>query len=68
MELFDFTDIDPFSDGGLLLMFGARRFYHSSVRKLVIAFGSLFNDVRIARFNSDGSIKETIRLPISYGP
>ena len=49
-------------------MFGARRFYHSSVRKLVIAFGSLFNDVRIARFNSDGSIKETIRLPISYGP
>ena len=49
-------------------MFGARRFYHSSVRKLVIAFGSLFNDVRIARFNSDGSVKETIRLPISYGP
>ena len=41
-------------------MFGARRFYHSSVRKLVIAFGSLFNDVRIARFNlTDRSKKQS---------
>ena len=48
-------------------MFG-NHFYHSSLRKLVIAFGSLFNDVRIARYNSDGTIKEYIRLPLSYGP
>jgi hypothetical protein len=48
-------------------MFG-NHFYHNSLRKLVIAFGSLFNDVRIARYNSDGTIKEYIRLPISYGP
>ncbi len=48
-------------------MFGSP-FYHSSIRKLVIAFGSLFNDVRIARQNSDGSTKEEIRIPLSYGP
>ena len=48
-------------------MFGSH-FYHSSLRKLVIAFGSLFNDVRIARYNSNGTIKEYIRLPLSYGP
>ena len=48
-------------------MFGSP-FYHSSIRNLVIAFGSLFNDVRIIRSNPDGSTKEQIRLPISYGP
>ena len=48
-------------------MFGSH-FYHSSLRKLVIAFGSLFNDIRIARYNSNGTIKEYIRLPLSYGP
>ena len=48
-------------------MFGSP-FYHSSIRNLVIAFGSLFNDVRIVRQNPDGSTKEEIRLPISYGP
>ena len=48
-------------------MFG-NHFYHSSLRKLVVAFGSLFNDIRIARYNSNGTIKEYIRLPLSYGP
>jgi len=48
-------------------MFGSP-FYHSSIRNLVIAFGSLFNDIRIQRLNADGSAKEEIRLPISYGP
>ena len=43
-------------------------FYHSSVRKLVIAFGSLFNDIHISRKNPDGSEKERIRIPLSYGP
>lgn len=35
---------------------------------MVIGFGSLFNDVRIVRKNSDGSEKEQIRVPLSYGP
>lgn len=48
-------------------MFGSH-FYHHSLRKLVIAFGSLFNDIRVARYNTDGTIKEYIRLPLSYGP
>lgn len=48
-------------------MFG-NHFYHSSLRKLVVAFGSLFNDIRIARYNANGTVKEYIRLPLSYGP
>ncbi|MBC8442757.1 MAG: tail sheath stabilizer and completion protein [Proteobacteria bacterium] len=46
-------------------MFGSdNRFYHSSLRRLVIAFGSLFNDVHIERVGDD----KEIRVPITYGP
>ena len=41
-------------------------FYHSITKKAVVAFGSLFNDIYIARFNSDGSEKERIKVPLSY--
>ena len=44
------------------------QFYNEAIRRLVIGFGSLFNDIRIVRRNSDGTTKETIRVPISYGP
>ncbi len=43
-------------------------FYHNSVRNLVVAFGSMFNDIYITRKNADGSTKEQIKVPISYGP
>ena len=46
-------------------MFGpSNRFYHTTIRKLVIAFGSLFNDVHINRVGDD----KQIRVPITYGP
>lgn len=41
-------------------------FYHSITKKAVVAFGSLFNDIHIARFNSDGSEKERVKVPLSY--
>jgi len=44
------------------------QFYNESIRKLVIGFGSLFNDIRVVRKNADGTTKETIRVPLSYGP
>ena len=44
------------------------QFYNESIRKLVIGFGSLFNDIRVVRKNADGTTKETIRVPVSYGP
>ena len=43
-------------------------FYHNSVRNVVIAFGTLFNDIYITRKNADGSTKEQVRVPIAYGP
>jgi hypothetical protein len=44
------------------------QFYNEAIRKLVIGFGSLFNDIRVIRKNPDGTTKETIRVPLSYGP
>ena len=43
-------------------------FYKESIRKMVIGFGSLFNDIRVVRKNADGTEKEQIRLPLAYGP
>ena len=43
-------------------------FYNESIRKLIIGFGSLFNDINVERKDSDGNIKESIRVPIAYGP
>ena len=42
-------------------------FYNESIRKLIVAFGSLFNNIRISTTNSDGET-DHIRVPLSYGP
>jgi hypothetical protein len=44
------------------------QFYNESIRKLIIGFGSLFNDINVERKDSDGNIKESIRVPLAYGP
>ncbi|MCX8008076.1 MAG: tail sheath stabilizer and completion protein [Patescibacteria group bacterium] len=42
-------------------------FYFSSIRSLVIGFLSLFNNIRIQRFNPNGTVKETIKVPVAWG-
>lgn len=46
-------------------MFGY--FYNKSIRSVVVAFGSLFNNVVISKRDSDDAITEYIRVPLSYG-
>ena len=43
-------------------------FYHNTIRKYVILFGTLFNDIHINRVDTDRSVTRTIKVPISYGP
>lgn len=43
-------------------------FYHSLLKKYVIVFGTLFNNIYIERTNSSGVVTQTLRVPISYGP
>ena len=44
-------------------------FYNETIRKTVIAFGTLFNNLEIKRIDpSDNSIIEQQKVPLAYGP
>ena len=43
-------------------------YYNQSLRKLVIGFGTLFNEIYVQRLSSTNQIIETIRVPLSYAP
>jgi hypothetical protein len=45
-----------------------QQFYHETIRKLVIAFGSLFNNIVLVRKNNNGVITQTMKVPLAYGP
>ena len=48
-------------------MFG-HSYYHGILRKYVIMFGNMFNDIDVVRYNNAGTAVQTIRVPIAYGP
>lgn len=43
-------------------------FYHASIKKMVVVFGNLFNDIYIRNFDANGAEINRIKVPISYGP
>jgi hypothetical protein len=43
-------------------------FYHETVRKCVIGFGTLFNDIHITRKDSSGNTVQSMKVPLAYGP
>jgi hypothetical protein len=43
-------------------------FYNEILRKTVIAFGSLFNDISIKHTDSSGSVVSVVKVPLAYGP
>lgn len=49
-------------------MLNSAIFYHQHTRDIVLAFGALFSDIKIARQGkgTDTSVKQTITVPISY--
>jgi len=47
-------------------MFG-NYFYNETIRKTVIAFGTLFNNISVKHKQGDNTIS-TIKVPIAYGP
>ena len=47
-------------------MFGY--FYHEILRKTVIGFGTLFNEINIKHKKTNGSDISVIKVPLSYGP
>ena len=43
-------------------------YYHEIVKKTIIAFGTLFNNINIKHEKQDGSDYSFIKVPIAYGP
>ena len=41
--------------------------YHRTIRKLIVAFGNLFNEIKLARYDEDGKEVEHFLVPIVYG-
>ena len=48
-------------------MFGAS-YYHGVLRKYIIMFGTMFNDIDVQRRDTNGNNVQTLRIPIAYGP
>ncbi|NMJ87714.1 MAG: hypothetical protein EX285_07755 [Thaumarchaeota archaeon] len=45
-----------------------QQFYHETIRKIVISFGSMFNDIQLVRKDNSGTIIQTMKVPLAYGP
>ena len=43
-------------------------YYHEIIRKTIISFGTVFNDLSIRHQNSSGEDYSEINIPLSYGP
>ena len=48
-------------------MFG-HDFYHGTLRRYVIMFGNLFNEIQVDRYDTAGTKLQTVNVPIEYGP
>ena len=44
-----------------------KTFYNQSIRKILVAFGTIFNNINIEREKADGTV-ETIKIPLAYAP
>lgn len=49
-------------------MLNQSRFYWSTIRKAIVAFGNMFNNIDIDRRDANGDIVQIMRVPLSYAP
>ena len=43
-------------------------FYHETIRKVIVAFGTMFNEISIIRKNNSGVVIQSMKVPLAYGP
>ena len=43
-------------------------YYHGLIRRTIVAFGRLFSDIKIPRYDNSGVLQQTIAVPVSYAP
>lgn len=45
-----------------------QKFYWGTIRKSIVAFGNLFNNIHIDRRDGSGNVVQTLKVPLSYSP
>jgi len=45
-----------------------QRFYWGTIRKAIVAFGNMFNNITVERKDANGNTIQTIKIPLSYSP
>ena len=43
-------------------------FYHEIIRKTIVSFGTLFNNIEIQHTDKNGKTVSVVKVPVSYGP
>jgi hypothetical protein len=44
------------------------QFYHESIRKVIVSFGTMFNNISLVRKDNSGNIIQSMKVPLAYGP
>lgn len=48
-------------------MLSGRHFYHRTIRKMVVAFGTIFNNIKLVKYNRAGTVEiERVTVSLSY--
>jgi hypothetical protein len=42
--------------------------YHESIRKVIVSFGTMFNNINLVRKDNSGNISQSMKVPLAYGP
>ena len=45
-----------------------QQFYHETMRKVVVGFGTMFNNIQLVRKDNNGNIIQSMKVPLAYGP
>lgn len=43
-------------------------YYNETIKKTVVGFGTLFNNIELKRKNNSGQIIQSMKVPLAYGP
>lgn len=43
-------------------------YYHQIIRKTIVSFGTIFNDISIKHKDGDGDVYSEMKVPLAYGP
>ena len=45
-----------------------QQFYHETIRKVIVGFGTTFNNIQLVRKDNSGNIVQSMKVPLAYGP